>query len=140
MTQQPPASVTAGSGFGLTVQAEDSSGNLITSFNGTVTVALASNPGGAHARRHADRDRVGRRGHLLRTDAHQGRVRLYALHVTGSGFGWGVTDAITVTPAAATQLVITQQPPSTVKVSTPFAMKASIEDPYGNVVTTASGT
>ena len=47
VTQQPPASVTAGSGFGLTVQAEDSSGNLITSFNGTVTVALANNPGGA---------------------------------------------------------------------------------------------
>ena len=35
-----------GSGFGLTVQADDSSGNLITSFNGTVTVGLASNPGG----------------------------------------------------------------------------------------------
>ena len=47
MTQPPPASVTAGSPFGLTVQAEDSSGNLDTSFNGTVTVALANNPGGA---------------------------------------------------------------------------------------------
>ncbi len=47
VTQQPPASVTAGSPFGLTVQAEDSSGNLDSSFNGTVTVALASNPGGA---------------------------------------------------------------------------------------------
>ena len=30
VTQQPPASVTAGSPFGLTVEAEDSSGNLIT--------------------------------------------------------------------------------------------------------------
>ena len=47
---------------------------------------------------------------------------------------------MTVTPAAATQLVITQQPPATVKVSTAFTMKASIEDAYGNVVTTASGT
>ena len=46
ITQQPPASMTAGSGFGLTVQAEDSSGNPVTSFNGTVTVGLASNPGG----------------------------------------------------------------------------------------------
>ena len=44
-----------------------------------------------------------------------------------------------MTPAAATQLVITQQPPSSVKVSTPFSMQASIEDAYGNVVTTASG-
>ena len=46
MTPPPPASVTAGSGFGLTVQAEDSSGNLVSSFSGTVTVGLASNPGG----------------------------------------------------------------------------------------------
>src|SRR5262249_60909792 len=46
VTQQPTASVTAGNSFGLTVQAQDSSGNLITSFNGTVTLALASNPGG----------------------------------------------------------------------------------------------
>src|SRR5262249_19231676 len=47
VTTQPPASVTAGNSFGLSVQARDSSGNLITSFNGTVTLALASNPGGA---------------------------------------------------------------------------------------------
>jgi hypothetical protein len=46
VTQPPPASVTAGSPFGLTVQAEDSSGHLVSSFSGTVTVGLASNPGG----------------------------------------------------------------------------------------------
>src|SRR5262249_13768346 len=49
-------------------------------------------------------------------------------------------SAMTVTPAAATQLVITQQPPSTVQVNKTFALNASIEDAYGNVVTTASGT
>ena len=47
MTQQPPASVTADTPFGLTVDADDSSGNLLSSFDGTVTVALANNPGGA---------------------------------------------------------------------------------------------
>jgi len=46
VTQPPPASVTAGSPFGLTVRAEDSSGHLVASFGGTVTVGLASNPGG----------------------------------------------------------------------------------------------
>jgi hypothetical protein len=39
-----------------------------------------------------------------------------------------VSNAITVTPAAATQLVITTEPPSTVKVSTGFGLQASIED------------
>ena len=64
----------------------------------------------------------------------------YTIVATSSGVGDGVTNAMTVTPAAATQLVITQQPPSTVKVSSPFSMQASIEDAYGNVVTTDSGT
>ena len=47
VTQQPPASITAGSAFGLTVQAEDSSGNLLSFFNGTVTVGLANNSSAA---------------------------------------------------------------------------------------------
>jgi hypothetical protein len=54
--------------------------------------------------------------------------------ITGSEAG------IVVQPAAATQLVITQQPPATVKVNTAFGLQASIEDPYGNVVTTATNT
>jgi hypothetical protein len=36
--------------------------------------------------------------------------------------------------------VITTQPPATVKVSTGFGFQASIEDQYGNVVTTATNT
>ena len=119
VTQQPPASVTAGSGFGLTVQAEDSSGNLITSFNGTVTVALASNPGGATlggTLTVTASGGVATFSGLTLTKAASG----YTLVVTSSGLGQGVTSAITVTPAAATQLVITQQPPATVKVSSPL--------------------
>ena len=47
VTTQPPASVTAGSGFGLVVTAEDAFGNVAPSFTGSVTLALATNPGGA---------------------------------------------------------------------------------------------
>ena len=61
--------------------------------------------------------------------------------VASSGLsGEGFLIAITVTPAAASQLVITTEPPATVKVSTPFGLQASIEDPYGNVVTTANSS
>jgi hypothetical protein len=139
VTQQPPSSLTAGNAFGLTVTAEDRSGNPITSFNGTVTVGLANSLGGATL------------GGTLTATASNGVATLpglsltkaaigYTLYASTSGYSWGITSAITVTPASATQLVITQQPPSTVKVSTPFSMQASIEDAYGNVVTTASGT
>ena len=58
VTTQPPASVTAGSGFGLSVTAEDSSGAVDTSFTGTVTVALLNNPGGATLGDFVDRDRL----------------------------------------------------------------------------------
>ena len=47
ITGQPPATVTAGSGFSLTVSAEDSEGDVAVSFSGVVTVALANNPGGS---------------------------------------------------------------------------------------------
>ncbi len=135
VTTQPPASVTAGTPFGLTVDAENSSGNLITSFNGTVTVALASNPGGATL------------GGTFSVTASGGVATFsgltlnkaasgYTLLVSSSGLGEGVSSAITVTPAAATQLVITTQPPATVKLNNSFGLQASIEDQYGNVVTT----
>jgi hypothetical protein len=137
VTVQPPASVTAGSGFGLTVTAEDSSGNPITSFNGTVTVALASNPGGATlggTLTVTASGGVATFSGLTLTTAASG----YTLVATASGLGPGVTSAMTVTPASATQLVITQPPPATVQVNKAFAMKASIEDQYGNVVTSAA--
>jgi hypothetical protein len=63
----------------------------------------------------------------------------YTLQVSAGAVDSVTTSAITVNPTTATQLVITQQPPSTVKVSTLFTMQASIEDVYGNVVTIASG-
>jgi streptogramin lyase len=139
VTQQPPASVTAGSPFGLTVQAEDSSGNPVASFNGTVTVGLGINPGGATL------------GGTLTATATNGVATFsglplntaassYTLVVSGVGLGWGVTSPMTVTPAAATQVVITQQPSATVAVNSPFNLQASIEDAYGNVVTTATNT
>jgi streptogramin lyase len=137
VTQQPPTSVTAGTGFGLTVEAEDRSGNVDSSFDGTVTVALANNPGGATL------------GGTLSVTASGGVATFsglsltraavgYTLQVSASGVDNAITNAVTVTPALATQLVITQEPPATVKVSSPFSMQASIEDQYGNVVTNAS--
>jgi len=46
-TVQPPSAVLTGSAFGLVVSAEDISGVVTPSFNGTVSVALLNNPGGA---------------------------------------------------------------------------------------------
>src|SRR5262249_12523082 len=104
VTTQPPDSVTAGASFGLTVTAEDSSGAVDTSFNGTVSVVLVSNPGGAAL------------GGTLTTTAQNGVATFAGLTLDKAGTGYrlrassgslvaGFTTAINVTPAAATHLV-----------------------------------
>ena len=139
ITQQPPASVTAGSGFGLQASIEDAYGNVETSASNAVSVALANNPTGATL------------GGTLSVTASQGVATFsgltlttaasgYTLGVSSSGLSRATSSAITVTPAAATQVVITQQPPASVVVNTGFGLQASIEDAYGNVVTSASST
>lgn len=47
VTAQPPATVSAGGGFSLTVTVLTASGAVASSFNGVVKLSLASNPGGA---------------------------------------------------------------------------------------------
>src|SRR5262249_30279689 len=44
--QPPPAGVTAGSGFGLAVVAEDAFGNVDSNFAASVSLSLENNPGG----------------------------------------------------------------------------------------------
>ena len=110
---------------------------MVTSATNTVTVALANNPAGATLggtlsvrRARAWPAFSG----LTLTTAASG----YTLRVSSSGLSGATSSAIAVTPAAATQLVITQQPPSSVVVNSGFGLQAAIEDAYGNVVTSAS--
>ncbi len=143
VTQSPSAAITVGSPFSLTVEAVDGSGNLDTSFNGQVTVALDSSP-----------SRFATLGGTLTATATAGVVTFsgltlskpdvagygYTLYITGGGLGWGVTSPIIVTPAPASQLVITEEPPSSLTAGTGFELQAAIEDAYGNVVTSATNT
>jgi hypothetical protein len=104
-----------------------------------VTVALANNPGGATL------------GGTLTVTASAGVATFsgltlnkaasgYTLYVYASGVNGTVSGAMTVTPAAATQLAITQQPPATVSSNGTFGLVAVIEDQYGNVVTSGSNS
>ncbi len=137
VTQQPPSSVTAGAGFGLTVAAEDGSGDVVTSFNGTVTLSLGNNPGGDTLGGTTVNavNGVATFSGLLLTKSDPG----YALVASAGLDGEGVTGAFAVTPAAASQVVVTQQPPSSVSTNSAFTVIAAIEDQYGNIVTSANG-
>ena len=48
VTAPPPTSVTAGTGFGFQVEAQDANGDLDTQFNGPVTLVLSNFSGGPH--------------------------------------------------------------------------------------------
>jgi streptogramin lyase len=136
VTEQPAASVTAGTLFGLTVQADDGSGNLDSSFDGSVTVALENNPGEATlggTLTATASGGVATFSDLTLTTAASG----YTLAVSSSGVSSATTNAITVTPAAATQLVIQSQPPATATAGAPLTTEPVIdeEDQFGNIET-----
>ncbi len=139
VTTQPPGSVTAGTGFGLTITAEDSSGNVDTSFDGTVTLALDSSPTGSVL------------GGTLTVTAQSGVASFSdltlnkvgtdcTLLVFSNGEPQAATDAFNVTAAAATQLVVTTQPPSAVTTGIGFGLVVTALDAFGNVDSTFGGS
>ena len=110
-TNPPPSGVTAGSGFQVTVAAEDKFDNP-TAFSGYMTVSLADNTGGITLRGTTNATAVG------------GSAAFTGLTIDTAGSGYTLqvkagslipaTDLIVVSPATATQLVVTTQPPSKV--------------------------
>jgi hypothetical protein len=138
VTAQPPAGVTAGSGFGLTVQAEDSSGNVDPTFKGSVTVALGNNPGG------------GALGGTLTMTASGGVAAFsgltlgktatgYTLEATSGGLTAATTNPFHVTAGPATYLVVTAQPPATASAGAGFGLAVQAEDIAGNIDSTFTG-
>jgi hypothetical protein len=139
VTTQPPGSVIAGTAFGLVVTAEDSFGNVNTSFNNAVTLALGSNPGAATL------------GGTVTATATAGVATFTGLTLNRAGAGYTViasgssmssvtTNAFGVVAGAATQWVVMTQPPATVTAGGPFSMAVTADDAFGNVNTTYSGS
>ncbi len=135
---QPPASMTAGSSFGVAVATEDRFGNLVPSYNGGVTVALGANSSG------------GTLYDTLTVTASQGVAAFsgltilkagagYTLQISGGGLTPALTNSLNVAPAAAARLVVTSGPPTPVIAASSFGFTATVEDSYGNVATSYSG-
>ena len=137
LTTEPPANVTAGSAFSVIVAAENASGSVDPNYSGSVTLALASNPGSATL------------GGTLTVTAQNGVATFsgLTLNMVASGYTLSASSgtltaatstAITVAATAASKLVMTVEPPSSVAAGAGFTMTATAEDSNGNVVTTYS--
>ncbi len=140
ISTQPPASVAAGSGFGLVVESVDQFGNLVPSYNGQVTIAVATGPSTAL-------------GGTLTLTAHNGKVSFSGLTLTiagtytiqatapaSAGLGPATTNSFLVTAGAATQLFVQTEPPANANRGFAFGpVVVGAEDKYGNVVTNFAG-
>ncbi len=140
VTGQPPAGLQAGALFGFTVTAEDQFDNVATGFTGDVSVSIQSGPTGATI------------GGPLTVAATAGVVNFgglyldkagtnYILSVSSSnqGITGGSTDTFSVSPLAATQLVFSTEPLSTVEAGASFVVGVTAEDTYGNTATSFDG-
>ena len=129
---QPPASITAGSPFGLSVVVADVYGNVETSFVGSVTIGLSSDPNsgvlnGLPTSPVTVVNGVASFPGLSLDTAASG----YTIEAT-SGNLTVTTSVINVTPATPTQLEVLVQPPSNMVANANFGLGIVAEDKYGD--------
>jgi hypothetical protein len=133
ISTEPPSSIAAGAGFGLTVLAKDNQGQLIANFNEQVTLSVASGqgPGTLHG--------------TVTATAANGVATFSGLSIQQAGSGYTITaativgvnpastTAIQVTAAPATTLAVMTEPPASFVANTQFEVDLVAKDPYGNV-------
>lgn len=126
---QEPVGAAAGATLSpVVVDVEDAYGNIVTSDASQVT--LTGNPGGA-ATTVAAQNGVATFDNLSFTT-----VGSYTLEAADGGLTGAQANAFTVTPGAASKLVITQQPAASTIGRAVSPIQVTVEDAFGNVVAT----
>ncbi len=138
--QQTPTSGTAGQALGtLKAAVEDAFGNVLSSNTSTVTIAVASGPGGLTAGSTTSVAAVS--GVATFSNLVLDTSGSYTFTVSDSGFTGATTGAISVSPAAASKLVLQQTPTTgTAGQALSPSLSAAVEDAFGNVVTSNTST
>ncbi len=137
---QPSATATAGQPFATqpVIDEEDQYGNLETGDNSTVITA-ASSSGSAQLVGAGVTVSGGVASFTKLADDTAGTI---VLDFTGGGVASGPSSSLTVTPAAASELVVHTQPSATATAGVPFATQPIVyeEDQYGNLETGDNST
>ncbi len=138
VTSQPPTSVSAGASFGLTVSVDDALDDVVESYSGSVSIALASGPGGSNL---GGRLTVtAANGVAIFTGLSLNEAGSYTFLVSSGLLAGTTTEPLSITPGPVAQLVVSSPPPLTTTAGTPFGLAVSAEDTYGNVETSFYGT
>ena len=135
-TTQPTTSV-AGTKFTTGVSVEDSLGNVVTTSNAPIALAIATNPGGGTLSCTTNPINASSGVSTFSCSINKTGTG-YTLTATSTGLTSVTTSSFNITPGTASQLVVTAQPPTSSTSGTKFTTGVSIEDALGNVVTTSS--
>ena len=131
VTTEPPASVTAGSGFGLTVTAETYQGTTDTFATGSVALTINSGPSGGAIT--GTSTAAVTNGVATFSGVTLDKVGSYVLQASDGNATPGLTSSITVVAGTtAEQLYVVSQPPLTVQAGAGFGFEVGAEDQYGN--------
>ncbi len=140
ITTQPAASLTAGGTVSVGVTLEDQYGNTITTGNSgsndTIHVALSSGSFAAGTTSVAASNGVATFSGLQVNGA--GTYTITATNTTHGTVTAATTSSFTVSPAAENQLGITTQPASPVAAGATITVGVTVEDQYGNPITTGN--
>ncbi len=131
---RPPGGVIVGKPFSLTIDAEDSAGNLATSFNGSVTIGLANGSGGNLNGQLTMNASNGVATFSGLTDTMSGSLSIAA---TSGSLSPDTASDIAANPAPADHIVVTTSFANPDVAGTPGAITVTVVDFYGNPV--ASG-
>jgi hypothetical protein len=134
-----PSAATAGSIMVPTLQvaAQDSLGNTVTAFSGSVTVAITSGTGNADATLSGTRTVVAAGGVASFADLSLDKVGTgYTLTVVAPGLTSAVSASFAVAAGPAARLAFTVEPPSTTASGATLtpAVRVTVQDGLGNTV------
>ena len=118
----------------LVVKVEDQFDNVVTTDTSNVTIALTSGTGTLGGTTTV----AAVAGVATFSNLNIVVADSYTLQATDGSLSNGTASRFTITPAAASKLVVTTQPTTTVAGQTISNIVAKVEDQYGNVVTTDS--
>ncbi len=143
----PPATGKAGTALSPSIQVyvEDSFGNLVTTntgYNDTIALGVTSGPGTIASG--ASTPAVGGIATFSTTILDTaGNYTFTATDTTTGDTGFtstGASGTTTISPAGASKLVFSTAPPATGTAGTALTtLKVSVEDLYGNLITTGTG-
>ena len=117
------------------VGVSDAGGNVVVGSSANITLALAGSPAGATLGGTTTQGTAA--GIATFGDLFIQKAGTYQLLATSGALTAATSVSFDITPAAATQLVFTQQPVNT-RADMAFDVTVAVQDAFGNTVTTAT--